>query len=470
MLLDEGDPRMKVRSMGVSTSISRFIARIALLLHSEVDVDPNETRDGEAELVILAPVFAEIQAAETLLVLNFGLAVGAMYSYDYLLSDDPQSCLHPSRVCAVSRVGGSKHPEGVDQGFPQSETAWRKLMRMRRLAPLLFQIRRKEQLTVLIFAENFLARAEGYQRWLEKFPRLQRIILSYDLQVPTELLLASSRLGIPTFAVNERPSAAVNGSQVSAVDTLFTASDFFSDAIRDSATAAAGSCIAVGMWRTDLYYQARSDARLINFLSTKHQRRRLVLVLPYSHKLTNRYRDPFATALPSVMHFIESIRFLAEQDPSISYVLRAKTESWSQDPWLRDAIEQLIELPNIFISEDYAEINGGYRLLAMADLVIAKYTSMVDEALAVGIPCVLHDYTANSIGYSRSFAPHLPDFIFARSNEELALKVKGIAGDNGEDFLSQWDFNREKIYGSLNDGDVRRRVRSAIEEAANQDR
>ena len=110
------------------------------------------------------------------------------------------------------------------------------------------------------------------------------------------------------------------------------------------------------------------------------------------------------------------------------------------------------------MSHTYDRLNESYRLLASADLVIAKCTSLVDEALACNIPCILHDYTANSRDVARPVVSYLPRD-WALDRDELSLRVDRVLADDGRAFRDYWAPYRTEVFGDLADGHVRERAR-----------
>ena len=93
---------------------------------------------------------------------------------------------------------------------------------------------------------------------------------------------------------------------------------------------------------------------------------------------------------------------------------------WVVDERFSGIAARINALPNIKVNCNYGSLNESYRLCAAADLVIAKHTSLVDEVLAPGIPCVLHDYTSNSHELARAAVAYLPRRLWA---ENPSLRV-----------------------------------------------
>ena len=88
--------------------------------------------------------------------------------------------------------------------------------------------------------------------------------------------------------------------------------------------------------------------------------------------------------------------------------------------------EQLRSQENFAISRDYSRPAESYHLCSEADLVIAKHTSLVDECMSWGIPCLLHDYAENYTRYAQSTLIYLPEKAWVQSFQELCWKLEEI--------------------------------------------
>ena len=101
-------------------------------------------------------------------------------------------------------------------------------------------------------------------------------------------------------------------------------------------------------------------------------------------------------------------------------------------------------------------------IISINRLVIAKPTSLADEVLALGIPCLLHDYTHNCEGFAVNNLAYLPRELWCLDSTEFTVKVDSIL-DKAEEFDEWWKPVKQVIYGGLSDGHVRARVRETIE-------
>ena len=413
----------------------------------------------------IGPVGPQAKQASVALILNMGRVFGGLYAYDHVLADDVLSPLHVSQVVHMSSDGSAGHRDGVPHAYPRGGSPLRIL---RAAIPLAWGALRLSpgrsrwqggypwrwitHLSWTVASAQLQARAIR-----EAFPGLRVGILAYEVQLPMAFTLALQQAGVQTVAFSERPLSAMVETQPFVVGTLMTAGPEFSSTVRDSSAITVTDAPATGMWRTDL---------LRAYRRTPHpawtDRRHRVLALPYHVEERPGFgNNPLAVSPPAVRQFLTDCLALAQRRPDVQVVIRGKNDRWRQHPDFADIAEQVANSDNVTVSSDYVTLNESYRLAAHADLVIAQYTSLADEVLAAGIPCVLHDYLPNSRGYGRGIAAHLPDMLWALSEDEWHERIDAALDDRSA-FQAAWRGHGERLYGDLADGQVRARARALI--------
>lgn len=399
------------------------------------------------------------------LVLNMSANFGDLYSYDYLFSDDPNSRLSRENVIVMARNRGPANREGIAFGHPTSGSPLRQIWaRATVVMAVLRSLGEWPPWGMLNHLAGVCARVDGQRLEIAgRYPKLKLAILAYDIQVPSELVLALESLGITTAALNERPQSLIWGLQPFSVSTLLTASSFFSEAALMSSSVSINSAVAMGMWRTDFLHEYRAAPPHELRASARQSGRKLVVALPYHCAPPGVWSgNPLAVGVQPIMHFLEDLADLAERRPDVFIVIRGKNDNWVTDERFSGIAARIDALPNIAVSRNYGALNESYRLCAGADLVIAKQTSLVDEVLAVGIPCVLHDYTRNSQDLARPSVVYLPRRLWAENSGEFNDAVDFALEDDGEAYREWWEPHRIRIYGKLNDGSVRARARAHL--------
>ena len=455
-------------------SVSRALAAVAASAHQlRPSLDRRTAEGGGPDLLADLPITrdgdrdwaaASAETGSVLFVLNISTVFGGLYSYDHVFTDDPRSPLNARNVVAMAANGGPRNPQGVRQGYPSAGSRRRRLLRATLLSvKALARFRRRYPVAQVRRLAAVCAQAEGQAVELRtRFPRARIAILSYDLQIPIALILALESAGIRTVALNERPLSSVVVSQPIAVSTLLTAGPVFSDAAAHSPSVAVREAPAVGMWRTDLIREYGPQGLEGWDLAAVDGRRR-VLVLPYHLESGSRLpTNPIATSAASVRQFLADVLDLVEDRGDIYVVIRGKNDRWLDDPRCADIAARIAASDAVGVSRRYDRLNESYRLVAGAELIVAKYTSLVDEALACDIPSIVHDYTVNSRDVARPVVRYLPRELWALDADELRTRVDWALADGGRGFREYWAPHRAAVFGDLADGEVRARARRAM--------
>ena len=277
-------------------------------------------------------------------------------------------------------------------------------------------------------------------------------IFAFDIQVPIEISVALRRRGIRSIASHERPQAGLVPYLTLVADRLLTASPEFSRLLENSPHALVRECLPCGFWRTDHLVEMLAGGR------DRVVQRPTVLVLPYELLGEDVVaRMPSELTVAGFAHFLEDVCALVEEFPQADFIVRAKTDAWATDPRVDTVVDVLTSMPNVFVSHDYRTPLESYRLAGISTMVIGKYTSLVEEALACRIPAIIHDYTHNAHEGMCEMSPYLPAELFIHSRQELLTRAREVLADDGATFRAAWEPRREKLYGSLSDGRVRDR-------------
>ena len=450
---------------GVAHRVTLTLARSLRGSWDGGHVDAGQATTPNIPSLFTPPLHKPTDDCTVLLVLNMGAVYGGQYSYDYLFSENPDSPLHPSNVVVMARTGGPSNQEGIRLGHPDVGSRWKRFcaswgivlnarVRWRSGTPWL----------VLRHLARVCARVDGQRRDIvRRYPSLRLAVFAYDAQVPSELVLALHSLGIPSIAVSERPLSVIWGVQPFSVSRLLTASEFFAASAVESPSLVVGEAIPVGMWRTDFLHEYRAGPDHSEHKLALQAGQKFVVALPFHAGPRSGWDgNPLVTGAASMSHFLTCLADLAEEMPELRIVIRGKNDSWVEDDRFASIAARIGGLPNIVVSREYGRLHESYRICARADLIIAKYTSLVDEALAVDIPCVVHDFTTNSQDFTRLAVSYLPRRIWAENEHELRAGVKFALQDDGSAFREWWTPHRLRIYGHLNDGYVRSRARSHL--------
>lgn len=400
--------------------------------------------------------------SRVLVILNRGLEYGGLYSYRYLLESNAESELSWSNVRILSRNGGP-----VGENLSSEPWPWPKERLPSRIRRWIRHWRLPQGMPRVVATrlDSGVAQSQLIAAAFERlYPSLHLVLYAFDAQVPIEISLALESIGIRTVALQERPVTAVTSTVPIGVETLLTASEYFSEANYASRSVAVRNCRPIGMWRSDLLHGLISEGRV----DPTHQRNRLMIVaLPYHVSVEARWSNhPLATSPLTMRHFVRDVIRLATELPEVDFIIRGKNAEWSEMSSFADLMDEIRACPNLTVSREYTRLNESYRLCRRATLVVAKHTSLVEECLSVGIPCLLHDYSWNYKEYERHTVPFIPESLWVESYEDLQRKVQEILfGDQTADGLHRVvaEVQRE-IFGCWADGGVRLRSRSILQE------
>ena len=395
--------------------------------------------------------------SQALVVLNRDIMYGSLYSYEDLLPCDSTSMWSIGQVRFLSRTGGAlsngMHADAYPTPKSQMAIALTSVNKLIRLVLSPRSIRTGWHEHVLQQRVADVARVLRH-----RYPHTRAALLAFDTQIPVYLVAGLEYAGIRTVALQERPAIAFDHAASSIAGTILSASTFFADALRDSPVVSSKNVIPVGMWRTDLLQTELQVAR-----TGTTQDRPTVLACPYhAEPPLHRPSDPMCTSIETLTSFLSDIIALAERHNDVHFIVRAKNADWLLDSRTATERDALTQLGNVSLDDNYSTLNRTYKLAAHSSLIIAKPTSLIDEALACGIRCVVHDYTHNASNYSSSLLTYLPRRLWALDRAELFAKVQEMLTDNvGGPDVSDPDL--EAIYGFWADGKVRQRIHAYLD-------
>lgn len=353
------------------------------------------------------------------ILVNRELIYRNLYRYDYVMkAKDSDTPLWDNAVF-LSRDGGEFPPHIAFRRWPQSSASL--MSAFWNYISLLRPIKQGVPRIILRGVRSAMRDAETFARTIKlEMPYLRLAVYTFDCQVPAHFTLGFALRGVKCVAVHERLSSGVSQLAPLAAEILVTGNNNDSQACMRSPSIAVRECRPIGLWRRDLFDDALRPIRTNRHVLTTPKRK--VVVLPYELK-NEVWETSIITGVHPVSSFLNDIIELAQERSDLVFVLRSKDMNWLSDPAVAAMKERIREEENIRISTDYSQLAESYRLCSEADLVIAKHTSLVDECMSAGIPCLLHDYSENYTGYAQSIIDYLPEKSWVQSRHDLKAKV-----------------------------------------------
>jgi hypothetical protein len=311
----------------------------------------------------------------------------------------------------------------------------------------------------LIFSRHLAA--------LSGFTNLKIVLVGFDLTFSKPLFLALESRKITSIATQERYIAPFWPHSTFAVNTYLSSSDYTGDALVQRRYTYVGRQIPVGLLRSDLILEYRESYTHEKYSKIKRDRKLVVAFDYYSFPdRFDNYRQAIVNWRANKAFYWDLVR-LAVGYPEIFIVIRGKNDVWTRIPEFREVHEAIQMIPNIEADMEF-KTNIAYKIASMADLIIAKHTSIANECQAAGLPVIYHDYQPNA---SKLFSSNGFDYDgysgFAYSYEELNEKVFAFLRDGNIMGPGEYERLRLKLYGEYSDGRVGERIRSTIKEIYN---
>ena len=399
------------------------------------------------------------QPPKVMVVVNNDLTYGDIYDYTYLLSRDRASSRHPEQVAyladAAKELSNGQSAAGLPTILSRRGFIFGAFIAFKSIPLKQWSLAASP---TLLRSVAFMARTIGFEWGLEaRYPTVTIAILTYDIQIPLPLLHAIKRRGIRTISSHERPQIGLVPYLPITTDTLLVESKRAAQLLEESHFADVEHLKCVGLWRTDLLHKFQNGLTETD--------RPLVLVLPLLPVApTSGGLQTSELSLAGFRHFLNDILSLAIQHRAVDFIIRSKSNQWLQYHQLTDLVRAIGSLENISIGGNNQQKFEPYHLAAKAHVVIGKYTSLLDEALAVGIPIIVHDYTHNRHPGACVSSQHIPSTFFAHSIQEMDEKLAGYLAHSRERNFSDLESIRNEHFGALADGNVIRRINQVLDD------
>jgi hypothetical protein len=293
---------------------------------------------------------------------------------------------------------------------------------------------KKNRFLKMILLLNIYRQYSDYCGFLEKVKSAKLAVIFNDFSFPKCLSMALSTKGIKTIAIQERLVRNYYDIITVLFDYYFGINKSIKERIYSDGASYVKTVIPIGPIRKDLIngYRSFYDGKMVDI------KRKYKLIIAYDFHSPRTYSEsrtnPVINWENNLLFYNDLIK-LSKDVGDIYIIIRGKNDDWCSIPLFSKVYGEIMRLPNMEISRDYSEgYYISYKLASQADLIIAKHTSIGDEALASGIPVLFHDYSENMEKIVSSVYNYDNYPVFVYSYNDLKSRVQGII--NGTDPLN----------------------------------
>jgi hypothetical protein len=159
--------------------------------------------------------------------------------------------------------------------------------------------------------------------------------------------------------------------------------------------------------------------------------------------------------------FLQDVIRLSEDFPEVQFTIRSKDDRWVDLPVFADLTAALVDRPNLRHDRDRS-LNRSYTLLADSDSVVARHTSLGDQALAIGVPVLFHERNATCDSLIGRVMDYSPYPLLTRNYQELAAKFATIVAHGHILDVTQIADLRRDFYAQPADPDPKEKVASIL--------
>ena len=396
-----------------------------------------------------------------------GLKYGNLFPKDLFFSDIPHSEFNRENLLFLDYSGCTSPSENLDWAcIANHSDSWRAnisnaIIALKKGLP---GVRTYQNLFSLFIIIRSYIIYQSFLRKIEEYPDLKIALIDYDILCPKELILAFESKRIRTIATQERFNGIIDNQFSSLfVSHYLCGSQVAADVMKENPIVSIDTYTPVGQYRSDNLVSARKNPPPDILKKPLAKGQKIITALGF-HTYLEWHNSQTSLFLNWKAHrqFLEDMILLSKELEGVFIILRFKFTDWMALPVFSDLLTIINSSDNITISVDYEKMYMSYDLCAHSDLVIAKWTSLADECLSVGIPVLFHEYTHNTerlISDAYSFAPAK---IMCYNYVELKERARIILDGSSTTMTKDFEYLKTHLYGGLGDGHVRERIHRDI--------
>jgi hypothetical protein len=406
---------------------------------------------------------------------------GKLFRKDYFYSEDLNSAFHLTNIHHIE-IGDSRKewdiPENAGEYgcvnytiFPGVRGINKKvIVSSIKFMPVFYmalnnsQLRFFEKIKLTLFLWIMYTIFIHYRQLLKPYSHAKIAIIGYDILFSKGCSLALESYGIKTVAALERMVSVYSERTQTFVNVYLVGSEYCIEQQNKNPGIHAERYIPVGQARVDLFHKY-SHLKSNDLVPGMKEGQKLVVALNF-HSVadpeTNRLQ-PFISWESNKVFFNDVIE-LAQMYPEMFFLFRGKDFTWIDMLAFTEIIEKISSLENIAVDTDFDTLEKAYMLCSSCDLIIARHTSLADEAYAYGKQVIVHDYSHNSNRIIGGVFNYLDSGLFVRNKESLHKLVGNYVSTGSVINPELYESVRQKLFGNYSDGKVRKRMQTIVEE------
>jgi hypothetical protein len=373
-----------------------------------------------------------------------GPMYGQLFAKDHYYTADSSSSLSRSRICHVevaSTLGPLEAPEVLeryrDHGIVPYLLQVQPLSRSPRRWLASFKSGARMGLGPIgafLVALGLLRIEQGIAA-LASFKNARLALLGYEYLFPVWLAYALQVRNVRVVATQERLMHSMFPNWTVILDDYFVYGEASRCALRKNRFAVIGKIHVVGDHRAA--WLSRKPLPDVGFPAGYEH---ATLVLDWHSAPTADEDARITTACyENNKLFYRNIIALARLFPRNCFVIRGKNAEWLKLKAFSEIHDGMAATPNIVINSDYSEPLIAYSLAAAANSVVARYTSLGDQCLAISKPVIYHECSANNGPLVRSILDFVPYPVMVTTFEALVAHYSRIVSEGS--YLSPEDTN-----------------------------
>jgi hypothetical protein len=204
------------------------------------------------------------------------------------------------------------------------------------------------------------------------------VIVGYDQLFPSIYSTIFRELKIPMIAICERPFMCFTKVLSLNLNFYLTPGLQIDKAIKSDKFNKVDNTINIGIMRSDNFFKNKNY--LLNSKSN-------ILVLDFHSSNENLISH---SSWNNNLIFYKDILKLANFNKNFNFIIRGKNVDWMKLEYFKEIVSKINDSKNLEIDQNY-ETNNSYQIVLESDLIIARPTSIADEAISYKKKVIFYD-------------------------------------------------------------------------------